>query len=119
MHFLIFESFWIHFKYIANKILRMNIQLEKLFRNYNLEAKDRYEIRQIFEMLPDYKKARFLESFDELVTRLQTLRAELIQEQEILLGDSLKNIETRVQQIEKKRLHYTTKNNIQALKTML
>jgi hypothetical protein len=63
----------------------MNTQLQKLFEKSNLGDKDKYEINQIFELLPPDKKQNILANFDVLAFRLEKIHDELILEQEILL----------------------------------
>ena len=70
----------------------MNTQLQKLFDNSKLSQKDRYEINQIFELLPLYKQKNLLENFDILVFRLEEMHKEIELERSILIWDIFSDI---------------------------
>lgn len=63
----------------------MNEKLEKLFNDYQLSDKERYEFMQIYSLLPPDKKVRALERFQVIMKELEILKKELLYEQEILL----------------------------------
>jgi hypothetical protein len=63
----------------------MNILLEQYFDKYDLSEKDRYEIRQIFQLLPLEKKQNILDNFDVLVLKIKKLQDDIKLEQEILI----------------------------------
>lgn len=63
----------------------MNEKLEKLFEQYSLSPKERYEFMQIYSLLPPLKKVRALERFELIMMELKTLKKELLYEQETLL----------------------------------
>jgi hypothetical protein len=63
----------------------MNVILEKLLQNELLSDKDRYEIRQIFEIVDEQKKQNILNNFDKMVLAIVKIKQELIENQEILL----------------------------------
>ncbi len=71
----------------------MNIMLEQLLDKSPLEQVDKFEIRQIFYILPAEKQINFLANWDKTETYLLKLRENLVKEQEILLGKALENIE--------------------------
>lgn len=79
----------------------MNVLLEKLFESYDISPKDRYEIRQIYSFLPDYKKKNLLDNFEWLANYLKLSHNEMIREQELLLWKIVSNIESEVHQIGK------------------
>ncbi len=70
----------------------MNVLLEKLFVEYNLSEKDRYEILQIFQILPDAKKQLLLNNFDNLAKKIEKISWDIIIEQSILLDSILPEI---------------------------
>lgn len=72
----------------------MNIMLEQLLDKSPLEQADKFEIRQIFYILPSEKQINFLANWTKTESFLLKLRENLIKEQEILLGKALDNIET-------------------------
>ena len=70
----------------------MNTQLQKLFEKSNLRDKDKYEINQIFELLPPDKKNNLLDNFDVLVSRLEQMHKEIELERRILIWDIFNDI---------------------------
>ena len=70
----------------------MNTQLQKLFEKSKLSKKDRYEINQIFELLPVEKQKNLLENFDVLVFRLEQMHKEIELERRILVWDIFSDI---------------------------
>lgn len=79
----------------------MNSQLEKLFQTYNLSEKDKYEFRQIYDLLPAYKKVRAVENFVTIMLSVEWLREKLYVEHEILFWDTLEKIETKLNILKK------------------
>ncbi len=71
----------------------MNVLLEKLFEQYNISEKDRYEILQIFQILPDEKKQLLLTNFEKLAKSIEKISQDIIIEQEILLDSILPEIQ--------------------------
>jgi hypothetical protein len=63
----------------------MNTQLEKLFNQYNLSQKDRYEIMQIYTLLSNTKKQNVLQNFSVLAARLHKIENDLQEERELLM----------------------------------
>jgi hypothetical protein len=74
----------------------MNILLEKLLQESPFDEKDKYEIRQIFQFVNDEKKQNILNNFDYIVSNVLRLKEELRQQQEILLGKAISNIEQTI-----------------------
>lgn len=70
--------------------------LEQLLDKSSLEQADKFEIRQIFYLLPSEKQIIFLANWDKTESYLIKLREDLKKEQEILLGKALDNIETAI-----------------------
>jgi len=71
----------------------MNSALEKLLQNELLSEKDRYEIRQIFEIVSEEKKQNILNNFDKMLLSIAKIKQEMREQQEILLGKAISNIE--------------------------
>lgn len=70
----------------------MNTHLENLFEKYNLSEKDRYEINQIFWLLPADKRINILNNFDLLAFRFKQIHTEIDLERRILIWDLVKDI---------------------------
>ncbi len=94
----------------------MNTQLEKLFEAYEFSAKDRYDFLQIYRLLPDIKRVKALDNFEEIATQMQTLREQLHTEQEILFGQTLEHIESRLQRMQKEKILGGSKSHIALLR---
>lgn len=72
----------------------MNTLLENYFLKFpDLDEKDRYEIRQIFNFVNDEKKQNILKNFEKMMESIIKLKKDLKQEQEILLWKAISNIE--------------------------
>ena len=82
----------------------MNTKLEHLFENHDLSEKDRYEINQIFELLPDQKKQNLLDNFGALAFRIEKIKVDIMVEQEILIWDSLKRIWNIIKEAKKQQI---------------
>lgn len=96
-----------------------NTKLEKLFTQYNFSLKDKHDFMQIFSLLPDYKKRRVVENFDEIAQKLSSLRDDLQVQQEILFWKTLSNIESKLEEIQKSYVQSKVKEDISLLKSML
>ena len=70
----------------------MNTLLEKLFEQYHISPKDRYEINQIYGLLPTEKKQNLLNNFEALSIRLNKIEEDLNTEREILIWEGVENI---------------------------
>lgn len=77
----------------------MNIYLEGLFEKYNISDRDRYEIRQVYNLLPDNKKQRIVNNFESLVVKLETINEQLEIEKNILIWEAV--IEIKKKSLEK------------------
>lgn len=75
----------------------MNVQLEKLFTEYELSEKDRYEILQMFQLLPDAKKQKILSDFEILAEKIEKISDDITIEQWILLDSILPEISKIIQ----------------------
>ena len=70
----------------------MNTQLQKFFEKYNLREKDKFEINQIFTLLPPDKQNNILDNFDTLAFRLEQQHKEIELERRILVWDVFSDI---------------------------
>ena len=80
----------------------MNTKLQKLFELSNLLEKDKYEINQIFFLLPVDKQQNILDNFEILVSRLEQMHKENLVEQEILLWNLYEDLDKFVEEERKK-----------------
>lgn len=71
----------------------MNTQLEILLAKSDLDIKDKFEIRQIFEMLSTEKKVNIINNWDYIILSLDKVKQDLIEEQKILMWKALDDIE--------------------------
>lgn len=72
----------------------MNTRLEKLFEIYNISEKDKYEINQIFWLLPTNKQQNLLNNFNAFAIRLEQINKEINLERRILIWDLFQDIES-------------------------
>lgn len=79
----------------------MNIMLEQFLDKSLLHQSDKYEIRQIFYILPSEKQINFLSNWEKTETYLLKLRENLVREQEILLGKALDDINNIISRAKK------------------
>ena len=97
----------------------MNQKLQELFDMYQLSHKERYEFLQIYNLLSPDKKVRALEGFQVIMKELETLKKELLFEQEILLWGTLESIEEKIFRLKKESLTKTVHTEVQDLKKNL
>ncbi len=79
----------------------MFLTLEKLFEKFSTSEKDRYEMRQIFELLPEKKKKNILANFEVLSLRIQKIQRDLQLEQEILIWSAIERIREAIAKAKK------------------
>ncbi|MDP2091158.1 MAG: hypothetical protein Q8K30_06205 [Candidatus Gracilibacteria bacterium] len=72
----------------------MNTRLEKLFEIYNFSEKNKYEINQIFGLLPMKKQQNLLNNFNVFAFKIQQINKEINLERRILIGDLFQDIES-------------------------
>jgi hypothetical protein len=63
----------------------MNTRLEMLFEKYNVSDKDKYEINQIFSLLPSNKQQNILKNFEVMIFRFEQIHKEINLERRILI----------------------------------
>lgn len=97
----------------------MNTQLEKLFNQYNLSQKDRYEIMQIYTLLSNTKKQNVLQNFAVLAARLHKIENDLQEERELLMWNALRNIEDTIELVKKELMSSEYQNQLDSLKKEL
>jgi len=72
----------------------MNTRLEMLFLKHNVSDKDRYEINQIFWLLPANKQQNILKNFDIMIFRFEQIHKEIDLERRILIWELFKDIKS-------------------------
>lgn len=97
----------------------MNIILEEYLKNPILSDKDRYEIRQIFNVVDDEKKQNILKNFPKMLESIKALKEDLIQSQEILLWRAISNIERSIKQAKSSWIIWWTSSSISSLKNTI
>ncbi|MBW7954590.1 hypothetical protein H3C61_02135 [Candidatus Gracilibacteria bacterium] len=97
----------------------MNVLLEKLLLNNLLNDKDRYEIRQIFNFVDDKKKLNILNNFENIINKVLKIKSELKDQQEILLGKAISNIELSIKQAKNNGIKNATSSSIKSLKEII
>jgi len=70
----------------------MNTQLQKLFKKAELSDKDKFEINQIFELLPPEKQQNVLDNFDRMIFNIKQKQKEIELERRILIWDIFNNV---------------------------
>lgn len=70
----------------------MNTQLEKLFFQYHISEKDRYEIRQIYSLLPSHRQRELIDNFALLATKFKQIEEEIQTQRELLLWEKVDDI---------------------------
>lgn len=74
----------------------MNTRLEMLFEKHHVSNKDRYEINQIFWLLPSNKQQNILKNFDTLIFRFEQINKEINIERKILIWNEVSNIKNLI-----------------------
>ena len=81
----------------------MNIYLEKLFNRYSISKKNRYEISQIYNLLPPDKQSNLIRNFENLANSINVIEENLSIEREILIWNALDNIKDIIKIIRKEK----------------
>ena len=81
----------------------MNIYLEKLFNKYSISKKNRYEISQIYNLLPPDKQSNLIRNFENLANSINVIEENLSIEREILIWNALDNIKDIIKIIRKEK----------------
>ena len=94
----------------------INTRLEKLFEKYRFSEKDRYEINQIFFLLTEDRKQKFLLNFDNFAFQVKKINSDIEIEKEILMSDEIEKIKQSILTERKNKVDFETKNEINFLK---
>ena len=96
-----------------------NTLLEEYLQNPVLSDKDRYEIRQIFDLVDNEKKKNILKNFPKIIAWVTAIKDDLRKNQEILIWKALSNIERTLQMAKSWWIKSWTSSSIWALKNTL
>lgn len=94
----------------------MNTRIKVLFEKYNLSEKHKYEIEQMYWLLPDFKKKNFINNFDLFLSKFYYIENSIQKEKEILLWESVDKIRDSILQNRKQTIDKKIKNEINLLK---
>lgn len=94
----------------------MNIYLEKLFDKYNISEWDRYEINQIYSLLPPQKQQNLINNFESLVLRLNKIEEDIEIERRILIPEAIEDIKNILERVKKERIGNESRWKIDLLK---
>lgn len=97
----------------------MNILLEQKLLASSLDDRDKFEIRQIFELLSDERKQVVLSTFELIEQKILQLRQALEEQQEILLWRALWNIENAIKNSRKTSIKNSSMRDIINLKNKI
>ncbi len=79
----------------------MNTVLLKLFEQYELREKDRYEIAQVYNFLSEEKKQNLIKNFKVFIQKIKKFREQLQKEKEILVGETIEEIRIVIEQVKR------------------
>lgn len=96
-----------------------NTLLEEYLQNPVLSDKDRYEIRQIFNIVDDEKKKNILKNFPKIIAWIEKIKEDLRETQEILLWRAISNIERAIKQAKTNWIMWWTSSLIWDLKNTI
>lgn len=82
----------------------MNVILDNLFEKYNLSAKNRHDVRQIYYLLDDNKKINLINNFDALARSIWEIEETLEVEREILIWNAITNIRMVIEEVKREKL---------------
>ena len=94
----------------------MNTRIETLFEKYNLSAKNRYEIEQMYWLLPDFKKKSLINNFEVFLSKFNYIEDSIQKEKEILLWKSVDKIRDSILLKRKEKIDEKIKDEINLLK---
>lgn len=94
----------------------MNTHLELLFKKYHISDKDKYEINQIYMLLPDNKKQNLLNNFEVLTFKLKKIEQELDVERELLIWNAVERIKNSILEKRSTNFQQNIKSRIDLLK---
>ncbi len=94
----------------------MNTHLELLFEKYNISAKNRHEITQIYNLLSDNKKQNLINNFDKLSFNIDKIEESINLEKEILIGWAVERIRNSILEKRKEKINLKIEKEMNILK---
>jgi len=94
----------------------INTKLETLLLNSVFSNKDRYEIRQIFNLCSIEKKQNILNNFDIIIQKISKIKQDLKENQTILLWKAISNIEEAIKKAKTSWIYKNTENSLNNFK---
>jgi hypothetical protein len=82
----------------------MNTLLKKLFDTYNISPKNRYDISQVYSLLPPGKQKNLIHNFEILSDKMIEIEKGLKVEREILIPKAVKNVTAVLEEVKKERI---------------
>jgi transcription initiation factor TFIIIB Brf1 subunit/transcription initiation factor TFIIB len=81
----------------------MNTVLLRLFEQYDVSERDRYEIGQIYNFLSEEKKQRLIKDFEIFIKKVKKFQQQLKEEKDILIGETINEIKQIIEQTKLKK----------------
>lgn len=94
----------------------MNTKLESLFEKYNISEKNRFEIRNFYMFLDEWKKHNLLNNFELLATRLKKIETDIQTEKDILIWQAVDRVKNYIIEKRKNNINSDIKKDIDLLK---
>ena len=94
----------------------MNIHLKILFEKYNVSAKNRHEITQIFNLLSDIKKQNLINNFETLSRNIEEIEKSIDIEKNILIGSAVERIRNSIFENRNKKIALRIEKEMNLLK---
>jgi len=95
----------------------LNTLFEKLLTESNLSEKDRYDIKQIFYLLPDEKKQRLMSNFQALCHNIDCINRDVAIEQKILFENLITDLDQILKNSKNKSIQSEAQERILWLKS--
>ena len=101
---------------IFKSTLQMKTYIELLFEKYNISEKNKYEILQIYNILPDNKKQNLIINFERLSYEMTNIEESINIEREILIGWAVERIRNSIFENRKQKVDQRIKEEMNLLK---
>lgn len=93
----------------------MKTYIELLFEKYNISEKNKYEILQIYNLLPDRKKQNLINNFERLSVEMKNIEESINLEREILIGWAVERIRNSIFENRKQKVDQKIKEEMNLL----
>ena len=95
-----------------------NSELLKLIKEHNICDEDSIEITRIFEVMTDDRKVEIIDDWENIANRIKASREQLEKEKEILLIQTISDIERDLEEYDKVQVRKKAKKDIDILKNI-